>query len=73
MLYVEICSSVMPIPQLRLTFQSTIDDATHLKYSHKDFIHQFVKHRPRTGFSHTIEHDVVTEYLNNVSVHFFVS
>jgi hypothetical protein len=70
---VEICSSIISNPQSRLTFRLTIDDGMYLKYSHQDLVHQFVHHRSRIGFPHTIEYDVATEYLNNVSVHFFVS
>jgi len=61
----------MSILQPRLTFQLTIDDHTHLKYSHSDWVHHFVNHWSRIGFSHTIEHDVAAEYLNNVSIYFF--
>jgi hypothetical protein len=69
--YSKTYSSVMPILQLRLIFQLTIDDDMHMKHSHSDWVHHFVNHRPRIGFSHTIEHDVAAAYLNNGSVHFF--
>jgi hypothetical protein len=60
-------------PQSRSTFPLKIDDNMYLKYSHKDLIHQFLNRRSCIGFPHTIEYDVPTDYLNNNSVHFFVS
>ncbi len=59
----------MSILQLRLTFQLTINDDRHLKYSHSDWVHHFVNHRLVIGLSHTIDHEVAVEYLNNVSAH----
>jgi hypothetical protein len=70
-LYLKTYSLTMSILQLRLTFQLSIDDDMYLKYSHSDWVHHFVNHRPRIGFSHMIEDDLVCEYLNNVSVYFF--
>jgi len=72
-LHEDTYSSAMSILQSRLTFQLTIKDDTHLKYSHSDWVHHFINNRSRIRFSHTIEYDVVAEYLNNVSVHFFAS
>jgi hypothetical protein len=71
MLYSETYPSAMSILQSRLIFQLTIGNGMLLKYSHSDWVHHFVNHRPCIGFLQTIEHDVAVEYLNNVSVHFF--
>jgi hypothetical protein len=67
----EICSSAMSILLPRLIFPLTINDGKHLKYSHRDLVHQSVNHRSFIGFLHSIQYDLVVEYLNNVFVHFF--
>jgi hypothetical protein len=67
----EICSPTMPILLPRLIFPLTINDGKHLKYSHRDLVHQSINHRLRVGFLHSIQYGLTLEYLNNVFVHFF--
>ncbi len=61
----------MPISLPGLIFQLTINNGMHLKYSHKDLVHQLVNHRSHIQFLQTIEYDRAIEYLNNIYIYYF--